>query len=83
MIDKKEVQKIKLAAKGCKTKNDTFFIKGRCFSCEWNGKNFTWIAPSGQIYEMDAKEVIKYIDDGLTIEEYIYDYNNPEEFEED
>lgn len=83
MFDKKEVQKIKVAAKGCKTKNDTFFIKGKSFCCNWNGENFTWVAPSGTKYFIDAKEVIKYIDDGSAIEEYVYDYNNPEEFEED
>lgn len=76
MLDKKEVSKLKKAAKNVKTENDTFYIKGEKFMCRWNGHNFTWTV-NGSIYEnISAKEVVEWIADGKYIDDYCYDYNN-------
>jgi len=40
---------------------DLFYISNGKFSAAWNGKIFDWKAPSGQIYEMDKRDVVKHL----------------------
>ena len=40
-MDKKDVAKLKRAARNMKNENDTFYIKGERFSCRWIGHSFS------------------------------------------
>lgn len=70
-MNKRELAKIKKAARNCKDKNQKFYIAGKSFSCRWTGSNFEWIAPSGEKYNLTHKEVLNYIGDGSYIETVI------------
>ena len=73
-MDKKDVAKLKRAARNMKNGNDTFYIKGERFSCRWTGHSFSWIV-NGRTYEnISVKEVVEWIADGEYIEDYCYDY---------
>lgn len=76
MPNKKEVAKIKKAARNIKSENHTFYITGKSFSCRWDGKNFIWTSPSGNKYKVTAKEVCAWITDGRYITDYCYDYSD-------
>ena len=71
---KKELNKIKKAIRSMKNENHTFYIEGKDFSCRWNGKSFEWKAPSGTVYDCNAKEIISYIGNGEYIKTYCCDY---------
>lgn len=75
MISKSELYKLRTAAKNIRTENDTFYIKGKYFSCIWKENNFLWTIDN-RTYNCTVKEVIEFMGDGRYIEDYCYDYNN-------
>lgn len=75
--NKSIIKAIKTAVLSVRTENDILYIKGKHFSCRWNGINFEWTAPSGATYICSAKEVKRYIGDGKYICQYHYSYGNP------
>lgn len=74
-MSKKELKELRNAIRNINSKKHTFYISGDAFSCRWDGSAFLWTAPSGSIYKMDAKEVIKSIYDGRYIKTICYDFN--------
>ena len=49
-MDRKELNKIRKAARNMKNENHTFYIEGKNFYCVWGGKSFTWTV-NGRTYE--------------------------------
>lgn len=74
-MSKKELTKLKKAIRSVSSESHTFYVCGDAFSCRWNGKIFLWTAPSGSVYKMTAKDVIKSIGDGRYIKSLCYDFN--------
>ena len=74
-MNKKELKELRNAIKNMRSEEHTFYISGDAFSCRWNGGAFLWTAPSGSVYKMDAKEVIKSIGEGRYIKRICYDFN--------
>ena len=63
-MDRKELNKIRKAARNMKNENHTFYIEGKNFSCVWDGKSFTWmkIAPQKKLFlGLQTENILKVI----------------------
>lgn len=73
-MDKKELRELRQAIMSmCKPEHDLYI---ECYgaSVRWNGSAFSWTAPSGTSYKLNASQVIQYIGDGMFVKYYSYDF---------
>lgn len=82
MISAKEVKELKDAVKNVNRPEHSLYFEGKAFKCAWREDHYEWTAPSGTVYRMTAKEVIKNIGHGGAINYFSYDFVSDGESEE-
>jgi hypothetical protein len=81
-MTRKELQQLRKAVRSVTRPEHMLYFEGNNFSCRWANGCFEWKAPSGTMYNLDARETLKYIGDGEGILYFSYDYNDNENTEE-
>jgi hypothetical protein len=81
-MTRKELQQLRKAVRSVTRPEHMLYFEGKWFSCRWVNDHFEWKAPSGTVYNLDARETLQYIGNGERIKYFSYDYNDNENAEE-
>lgn len=69
-----ELKELRKAIRSVSKPEHSLYIEGENFKCEWKDGSFLWTAPSGTNYELEMKEVLRYINHGEKVKYFSYDY---------